>query len=155
MKKGEIVMRKLIYTLLCGTVALGLTAGFVQGQERRAKDELDDRAQTVNALADKRGGMREALHDVSIETGVPMEELQAMRDKHPDVGPAGILIASVLADNTKKPAEQFLSRHVNGKGWAAIARDNDVPLDKINERLSHLERELSPPTEPQRERRRY
>ena len=137
-------MRKFMYGLMVAAVSLGLTAGNAHGQGRAAeKDELDGRVQTVNALADKHGGMREAIHDVSVETGVPMEQLRRMRDAHPDAGAAGIMIACVLADNTKKSPETFLSRHVNGKGWAAIARDNSVSLDKINDRLSRLERDLS------------
>jgi hypothetical protein len=137
-------MRKFIYSLLVAAVSLGLNAGIARGQGRAAeKDELDSRAQTLNALADKHGGMREAIHDVSVETGVPQEQLQRMHDQHPDAGAGGIMIACVLADNTKKAPETFLSRHINGKGWAAIARDNSVPLEKINDRLAKLERDIS------------
>ena len=39
--------------------------------DERSKDELDSRAHTVNALADRHGGMKDAIHDVSVETGVP------------------------------------------------------------------------------------
>jgi hypothetical protein len=133
-------MKRLMYSLLIASMALGFNTH--SRAEDKAKDELEDRVHTVNALADKRGGMKEAFHDISVETGVSVEELQRMHNRHSDVGPAGILIACVLADNTKKPPEQFLSKHVNGKGWGAIARDNGVPLEKINERLDHLEREL-------------
>jgi len=136
-------MRRLMYSLMVATVSLGLTAGLARGQGRGAqKDELDARAQTVNALADKHGGMKEAVHSVSVETGVPMDQLQRMRDKHPDAGAAGIMIACVLADNAKGAPESYLNRHVNGKGWAAIARDSNVPLDKINARLDKLQRDL-------------
>lgn len=134
-------MRKWIHTIMAATVALGLTAGLARGQT--ARDELEARAHTVNALADKHGGMKEAIHDVSVETGVPVGDLQHMHDQHPEAGAAGLLIACVMADNTKKPAEQFLSRHINGKGWAAIAHDNNVPLDRINGKLDNLERELN------------
>jgi hypothetical protein len=137
-------MRKLMYSLLVATMSLGLTAGIARGQQRPGeKDELEARAHSVNALADKHGGMKEAVHDVSVETGVPMEQIQKMRDQHPDAGAAGIMIACVIADNAKGSPEAYLSRHVNGKGWAAIARDNNVPLDKINGRLDKLERDLS------------
>ena len=136
-------MRKLMYSLLVATVSLGLTAGIARAQNRGSqRDELESRAQTVNALADKRGGMKEAVHDVSVETGVPMEKVQKMHDEHPNAGAAGIMIACVIADNAKGAPESYLSRHVNGKGWGAIARDNNVPLDKINARLDKLERDL-------------
>jgi hypothetical protein len=136
-------MRKLMYSLLVATVSLGLTAGLARGEDRGSqKDELDSRANDVNALADKHGGMREAVHSVSVETGVPLDQLQKMRDQHPDAGAAGIMIACVIADNAKGKPEAYLSRHVNGKGWAAIARDNNVPLDKINVRLDKLQHDL-------------
>jgi hypothetical protein len=136
-------MKKLMYILMVATVSLGLTAGFARGQDRGSqRDELESRAHTVNALADKRGGMKEAMHDVSVETGVPAEQIEKMRDKHPDAGAAGIMIACVIADNAKGSPEGYLSRHVNGKGWGAIARDNNVPLEKINTRLDKLERDL-------------
>lgn len=134
-------MRRCMFSILVAAVSLGITVGIARGQT--ARDELESRAQHVNSLADKRGGMKDAIHDVSVETGVPMDQLQQMHQRHPDAGPAGLMIASVLADNTKKSPEQFLNRHVNGKGWAAIARDNNVPLDKINGRLDKLERDLS------------
>jgi hypothetical protein len=134
------IMRKLIYSLLVTTVSLGLTASLARGQT--AKDELENRAHTVNSLADKRGSMKEVIHDVSVETGVPQDQLERMRTQHPDAGPAGLLIASVLADNAKGSPEKYLSRHVKGRGWASIARENNVPVDKIDTKLANLEREL-------------
>ncbi len=137
-------MRIFMYRLLIAAMSFGLAASAARAQSRAAeKDELDSRAHTVNALADKRGGMKEAVHAVSVETGVPMEQLQKMRDQHPDAGAAGLMIACVLADNTKKSPEALLSKHVDGKGWAAIARDNNVPLEKINARLDRLEHDLN------------
>lgn len=133
-----------MYSLLVATVSLGLSGGVARAQGRAAqKDELENRAQTVNALADKHGGMKEAIHDVSIETGVPLEQVQKMHDQHPDAGAAGIMIACVIADNAKGSPNTYLSHHVNGKGWGAIAGDNKVPLDKINARLDKLEHDLS------------
>lgn len=136
-------MRKLMYSLMVATLSLGLTAGLTYGQDRGSqRDELESRAHDVNNLADRHGGMREAVHSVSVETGVPQEQLQRMRDQHPDAGAAGLMIACVIADNAKGSPERYLDRHVNGKGWAAIARDNNVPLEKINERLDKLQRDL-------------
>lgn len=133
-------MRKLMYSLFVAALSLGMTAGFANGQSSR--QELDGRARDVNSLADQHGGMRAAIHDVSVETGVPMDRVQKMHDSHPNAGAAGILIACVLADNTKQPAERFLDRHHDGRSWASIARENNVPLDKINHKLDNLQREL-------------
>jgi hypothetical protein len=134
-------MRKLIYSLLVASLSLSLTASLARG-EGSQKDELESRAKDVNSLADRHGGMKEAVHKVSVETGVPLDQIQKMRDQHPDAGAAGIMIACVIADNAKGKPEAYLNRHVNGKGWAAIARDNNVPLDKINVRLDKLQHDL-------------
>jgi len=136
-------MRKWMYSVMVATLSLGLTAGLAYGQDRGSqKDELETRAHDVNNLADRHGGMKEAVHSVSVETGVPQDQLQRMRDKHPDAGAAGLMIACVIADNAKGSPEAYLNRHVNGKGWASIARDNNVPLEKINVRLDKLQRDL-------------
>lgn len=134
-------MRKCVNSLLIAVVSLGLTAGLARADDR-AKDELDNRVHTVNAMADKHGGMKQAIHDVSVETGVPMAQIQKMHDQHPDAGAAGIMVACTIADNAKGSPEGYLSRHVNGKGWAAIARENNVSLDKIDNKLANLEREM-------------
>ncbi len=136
-------MRKMMYSLMVATLSLGLTVGLTYGQDRGSqKDELETRAHDVNNLADRHGGMKEAVHSVSVETGVPQDQLQHMRDKHPDAGAAGLMIACVIADNAKGSPERYLDHHVNGKGWAAIARENNVPLDKINVRMDKLQRDL-------------
>src|SRR5690349_1546397 len=101
-------MRKFMYSLIVAAVSLGLTGGIAQGQGRAAeRDELDSRADTVNRLADQRGGMKEAIHDVSVETGVPVDKLQKMHDQHPDAGAAGLMIACTIADNAKGDPEGY------------------------------------------------
>src|SRR5262249_16432432 len=105
--------------------------------------ELDTRVQSVNSLAQRRGGTKDALHNISVETGVPIDRVQQMHDNHPNAGAGGIMVACVLADDTKAPANQFLSHHENGRSWASIARENNVPLDHINGKLDNLERELN------------
>lgn len=132
-------MRKFLY-ILGAIVSLGIyTAQAQPGQ----KAELDDRVRTLNSMADKKGDFRAALHNVSVETGVPMDQLQRMHDQHPDAGAGGIMVACVLADDTKGSPEHFLSTHKSGRSWAAIAHENNVPLDRLNGRLDRLEHDLS------------
>jgi hypothetical protein len=139
--KGD-TMKTFTCTALVAILSLGFFARSARADDR-AKDELENRAQTVNSLADRRGGTKDALHDVSVETGVPIDRIQKMHDQHPDAGAAGVMIACVLADNTKGSPDRFLSQHADGKGWAAIAHENNVPLDRINGKLDNLEHELN------------
>lgn len=134
-------MRKVLFTAIA-TLALGLNMSALAA-DHPAKRELDDHTTAINELATKGDRMQLALHEISVETGVPLEEVRKMHQNHPDAGPAGIMNACVMADNTKKTPEDFLKKHINGKGWAAIARDNNVPLDKLNERLDRMENALA------------
>jgi hypothetical protein len=147
--KGE-YMRKFLY-VIAAVVSLGITAVHAQPGQ---KAELDDRVRSLNSLADRRGDFRIALHNVSVETGVPMDQLQRMHDQHPDAGPGGIMVACVLADDTKKSPEHFLASHAQGgHSWASIARENNVPLDRLNGRLDRLQDSLqSQPTGRDRSR---
>ncbi len=133
-------MKKFPY-ILAALVSLGITGSRMRAADQ--KDVLEDRVHSLNSMADKRGDFKVSLHDVSTETGVPMDQLQKMHDQHPDAGAGGIMVACVLADDTKKTPEHFLSSHVGGHGWAEIARQNSVPLDRINGRLDRLEHDLS------------
>lgn len=136
-------MKKLMYTLLVATVSFGLTATLARGQGRAGeKEELDNRAQAVNDLASRRGGTKDALHNISVETGVPLDRVQRMHDEHPNAGAAGVMIACVLADNTKGSPNHYLDQNKNGMSWASIAHENNVPLSKINVKLYNLEHEL-------------
>jgi hypothetical protein len=136
-------MKKLMYTLLAATVSFGLTANLAHAQGRAEKQELDSRAQTVNDLASRRGGTKDTLHAVSVETGVLLDRVQRMHNDHPNAGAAGVMIACVLADNTKASPDRYLDEHKNGRSWAAIARENNVPVEKINAKLDNLEHELN------------
>ena len=161
-------MKKSIHNLLIGTVALGLWAGPVRAadkdpykhQENRnarservdenqskrelkaEKNELDDQTERLNNQARKGDRMEAALKTINVETGVPLDRVREMHKKHGEAGAAGIMNACVLADNTKKDPEDLLKEHVKGKSWAQIARENNVPIEKLNERLAHMERAL-------------
>jgi hypothetical protein len=93
--------------------------------------------------------MQEALKGVSVETGVPLGQIEAMHEHYKDTGAAGILVACVMADVTKNAPEYFLKKHVDGgKDWTQLAQDNKVPIDTLIRKLESLEGHLAgPPVE--------
>src|SRR5437867_3303912 len=101
-------MRKSIVSLVIAGFVVGLGVSPVRGQDKATRERLDQRAHEVNILAKRPGMTKTALHAVSVETGVPEANLEAMHKRHPDAGAAGILIACVLADETKKKPGDFL-----------------------------------------------
>lgn len=127
------------YLLNLSVISLFLVSGITTtfGQ-KAAREQLDNHTQEVNKAA-KKQGMELSLQRVATETGVPLDQVQAMHKKYSDTGAGGLLIACVLANETKKAPEDFLKRHASDKSWAAIARDNNVSFDKLNERLTRLE----------------
>jgi len=90
--------------------------------------------------------MHEALKGITVETGVPLGEVEAMHDHFKDTGAAGLLVACVMADVTKNPPEYFLKKHVDGgRDWTQLARDNRVPIDALLQKLESLEAHLAGP----------
>src|SRR2546422_166988 len=134
-------MTKTMFTILtAGVLTFGAGA---YAADQNTKDAFERKAANVNEVARRADKLPVALHAISVETGVPEDRLREMHKKNPDAGPAGILIASVMADETKQPPEKFLRSHVEGKSWEAIAHDNHVTLKKVNDRLDHLEKAVS------------
>jgi hypothetical protein len=124
------------------TIAI-LGAGLPARAEADKADRLNSRVHDVNDAAKKKGMMQVALHTVSVETGVPREQVDALHKRFPDTGPAGILISCVMADETKRPPEEFIKKHNSGDGWGRVASESRVPVEKLIERLDRLERAMT------------
>ena len=129
-------------------IVVGVLAGLISipargaDKEKGGSDSLEDRVHAVNQTAEKAGRMNVALQRISTETGIPQDQVQASHRRYPDTGAAGLLIAGVLADETKKPFEQFLKQHSSGRKWGAIARDNKVSIESLIARLDRFEKAL-------------
>lgn len=134
-------MTKQVFTVLAvfGTaLALNAAAATASTPENR----LHQLQTEINAATKTTPQWETAMHTISVQTGVPRDQLRAMRQKHPTVEPSAVLIACVLADETKKPPEQFLERAIATQDWIPIARNNKVPLEKINARLERIQQAL-------------
>jgi hypothetical protein len=141
MKTKTNIMRRSMLTVWIATIVFSFGVASLPAQEGR--ERLQRQMRDVNEAADKPGRMKIAMERISTETGVPLEQVRAMHKSHPNSGASGILIACVLAAETKKSPERFLDRHVAGKGWADIAHDNNVKLEKLHVRLDNVERALA------------
>jgi hypothetical protein len=131
-----------IYVITATALVFGLGRSSVRAADKQA-DSLSDRIHAVNDAAKKSGNMKPALHSISVETGVPESQVEAMHKKYSDTGVGGVLISCVLADETKKTPEYFMDKHKEGKGWSDLAREHHVAIDKLNTRLDHVEAALS------------
>ena len=150
------IMRKSMASLLMGSifcVAIGLVTTSARAADKQERDTLSDRIHAVNNAAEKSGNMKAALHSISVETGVPENQVEAMHKKYSDIGVAGVLMSCVMADETKKPSDYFMNKHKGGKSWTELAREHNVPLDKINTRLDHVEQSLAHSTSGSKERK--
>ena len=136
-------MTKSTLSLMTAALVVGLGVGVTRAADKDVNEEFNARVHAVNDAAKKKDMMPVALHAVSVETGVPLPEVEAMHKRYSDIGPAGVLIACVMADETKMKPEEFLHERNGGKGWTTMARDHKVPIEKLNARLEHLEKELN------------
>lgn len=137
------------------TALLGLSSASLRAaDDAEDRDEFERRARQINKSVDKPSEVKRAIHHISIQTGVSEERVQAQHRRNPDLGPAGLLIANVMSAETKKEPEQFIRQRMDGKGWKAIARQNDVSLEKLNTRLENLEKAVDDDAYEDREGRR-
>jgi hypothetical protein len=106
-------------------------------------EEFERRVGRINTMAEKPGMKDTALQRISTETGVPIENVRNQHKRHPETGITGLLIANVLANETKKAPAVFLKQHAGGKKWLTLARENNVTLDKLNDRLERFQKAVS------------
>jgi hypothetical protein len=133
-------MQKFFGYLTILALALG-AATSVSAAGNSAHDALENRVKQINQDS-KREGINVTLQRISTETGVSLDQVKSLRKNYSDVGPGGLMIACVLADETKKTPEQFLKNHTSGKKWGALARANKVSIDKLTQRLDRLDKAI-------------
>ena len=120
---------------------LGLTFPVIAA-DKEDLDHLEDRVKQLNSLANKPGKLDLAIQRISTETGVPEASLRRQHGRHPDIGVGGLMIANVLANETKKLPEVFLKQRAAGKKWVPIAKENKVTVETLNERLDRLNKAI-------------
>jgi hypothetical protein len=136
-------MTKSITTLLAAGFVFSLGMLELRAQDKATAEQLDKKADAVNAAAKKPGKMKAAYQSISTETGVPLERVEKLHKEHPEAGPAGLMLACVMAAETKRTPSHFIESRMDGKSWAAIAHDNKVPIEKLTERLDHMSTALA------------
>ncbi len=125
------------------TMALALGLVFpALAADKEDLDHLENRVKQLNALAAKPNMQDIAFQRISTETGVPLETVRKQHGRHPNIGIAGIMIANVLANETKKNPDWFLTQRDDGKKWLQIAKENKVTVEKLNERLDRLHKAI-------------
>jgi hypothetical protein len=133
-------MKHTLSALLVASLVLTVTSSpAAERNTKRAEAQFDARAHSLNMTVEKNGTLKDAIHAVSVETGVPEAKIESMHKKYPKAGPTGILAACVLADETNKDPDRFLTRFAGGRDWTSIAADNQVPIEKLNVRLDRVE----------------
>lgn len=137
-------MKRMVAGLMCAGLLLGLGNQAVRADDKDDADRLKQPVERVNDSA-KKAGVTQALHGISVETGVPREAVESLHKRYADEKVANVMIACVLADQTKKSPEDFLKRHKDGKSWPEVAHENRVPVGLIAERLDRLDNHLSHP----------
>lgn len=143
-------MKKIVFSVLAAGLVLSWGTGAIAAENKTFDQKADD----LNVSAKSGEKFNAAIHAISVETGVPEDRLMDMHRQHPQAGPAAILNASILADETKQPPETFLKSHQNGVRWEDIARKNKVPIEKLDTRLDHVQRYVATGKMPESERAR-
>ncbi|SRR5258706_425445 len=137
-------MKRIVTGILCSGLLLGLGIQTLKADDKADSERLKEPVQRVNDDA-KRGNVDQVLRGISVETGVPRDAVESMHKRYSEEKVANIMIACVIADQTKAPPEDLLKRHHDGKSWPEVARENRVPVGLIAERLDRLDRQITRP----------
>jgi ribonuclease HI len=139
-------MKKLMFALMTSTIALTLGGGPLRAADNDdAAKHFRQRADQINAATAKDPDlMQTAIKHISVETGVPVEKVRLHHQRHPNMGAAGLLLANVMAAETKEPPATFLKERQSGDQWLAIAREHKVSVEKLNVRLDNVWKALAP-----------
>jgi hypothetical protein len=136
-------MKKQLFTA-CTVIGMALVFNQAAAQSASApENQLHQLQNQINEGTKTTQQWETAMHTISVQTGVPRDQLRTFRQNYPTVEPSAVLISCVLADETKKAPEGFLKQHIAGQTWVQIARTNKVPLNKIDERLQRIQQALA------------
>ena len=132
-------------------LAAGNNAALAQNQNKntrksditRKSDAQDTRFEhkvnAINEAAKKKGQMDNVLGDICNNVNLNLEQVRALHRSHPNAGAGAILVAAVIGDQTKQPAEKFLESHLKGNTWDTIIARNNVSTDKLDQKLDKVQ----------------
>jgi hypothetical protein len=132
-------------------MVIGLLAGVGLSRANAASIEntntihyLQRRAVQLDHVAAKSPAeLQTALHSISVETGVPQDQIQAQRTAYPKATVGQLLFVNVIAAETKKDPQELLKELFSGKTWLAIAEGNKVNLNKLKVRYDNVVKEMA------------
>src|ERR1043166_4963005 len=102
--KGKIMKNKMVWVVTAAAMFTAMTVSAadketkkerqaVRAERRAEKVDIDKRIDAVNRLDNKPAAMQAGLAEVSRETAVPLQKIQAEHKEHPKVGLAGLFVA--------------------------------------------------------------
>ena len=132
--------RTLVNWLTMIAVAMALALPVTAADDET--EEFEKRVKRLNGMGERPGMAKVALQRIATETGVSLERVQNQHKKFPEIGVAGLMVANVIGNDTRKNAGDFLAQRQSGKKWLVIAKENKVPVERINDRLQRLEKAI-------------
>jgi hypothetical protein len=136
-------MRATKYTLAALAFAIATAIGTSRADDvirRNSHRDLDRTASTISKEARSMRNERDALHAVSVETGIPTPKGQEMLDRWESAGVGGVMIACTLADYSKRDPNYYMERRFHDhQSWDRIVADSGVPFEKVDRKLARLD----------------
>lgn len=148
-------MRSSKLTFAITVAALAIAGATAVGDDYKGANrrDIDDSVHAIDKDIRRNHSQNDALHVISVETGVPQGKLQEILDHRPNAGLASVMMACTIADYTKRDPNYYLDQHRN-VSWQRLLADAGVPPEKVNHHLTRLEEySRSAPEHPRVERR--
>lgn len=124
----RITSMKTLILVLAGLLAMAVIA---LAQDYVVLDRTADAYDRVQIQPD---GTLRVVDAISRETGVPSAMIEEQRTQY-GLGYGGLLIANSLAAETGRPVDEIVGFRQNGRGWGEIARQYNVNLGNVVNRV--------------------
>jgi len=137
------LMRITKITVIASALALSGLLSSARADDVIRRDshrDLDRAAASISKEARRMRVENDALHTVSVETGVPAPKTHQMLDRWSDAGVGGVMIACTIADYTKRDPNYYMERRFHDhQPWDKIIADTGVPFEKVDRKLAKLD----------------
>ena len=140
-------MKRWLGVMMALNVLLGLGTGLGRAADTGDSQQINhfnQQMQKINKQAKDPKVLQLTMEQIATETGVPVDQVRSQHRTYPDEGAASLLVANVLAAETKKSPNSFLKERSSGKRWVDIAQENKVPMEKFIVRLDRIEKAIAP-----------
>ncbi len=131
----------MIRRILLWSLPLALAAGAAFAQTDNSKDLNQIQKQTTQLDKASSQNQETVFNSLSKQLNIPVDTLKAQQAST-NFGPGQLFIGNALASASGKTFDQIAQEFQSGKGWGAIAQENNLNLGKVISGLKRVNKQV-------------